>query len=155
MPDSSIPKSVRDDLYARFNKDALDTGIEIGGDGFLGRLIELDGLDTQWAEGFLNWVYGTVYRRRVLDRRTRELVTVGEHVVLGNDRAMKTHMKAALKFGAKREEIIEVCLNSAVYNGFPKAHHGLAVFYKAEKEYLDENKPKKPAARARKAGRRA
>jgi alkylhydroperoxidase/carboxymuconolactone decarboxylase family protein YurZ len=140
MPHSSVPQSVRDDLYARFDNEALDTGYDIGGDKFLERVAELDGLDTEWAQGFVNWVYGTVYRRRVLDRRTRELVTIGEHVVLGNDRAMTTHMKSALKAGATREEIIEVCLNSAVYNGFPKAHHGLAVFYKAEQEYLEENK---------------
>ena len=83
-----------------------------------------------------------VDRRRVLDRRTRELVTIGEHVVLGNDRAMTNHMKSDLKAGATREEIIEVCLNSAVYNGFPKAHPGLAVFYKAEQEYIEEAKSK-------------
>jgi 4-carboxymuconolactone decarboxylase len=139
MSEPIVSKSVRDDLYARFNKDALDTGYDIGGDKFLERIAELDQLDTQWTAGFLNWVYGTVYRRQVLDRRTRELVTVGEHVVLGNDRAMITHMKSALRGGATREEIIEVCLNSAVYNGFPKAHHGLAMFYKAESEYLKEN----------------
>jgi 4-carboxymuconolactone decarboxylase len=138
-------KNLYDDLASRFNKDGIATGYEIGGQKFLERVAELEGLDPEWAQGFVSWVYAGVYRRKVLDRRTRELVTVGEHVVLGNDRAMTTHMKAALLFGAKREEIIEVCLNSAVYNGFPKAHHGLATFYKAEKEFLEEQKAKKRA----------
>lgn len=142
MSDPLVSTAVRDRLYAKYSKDALDTGFDIGGEKFLERIAELDELDQQWTDGFLNWVYGTIYRRRVLDRRTRELVTVGEHVVLGNDRAMITHMKSALRGGATREEIIEVCLNSAVYNGFPKAHHGLAMFYRAEREYLEENKGK-------------
>jgi alkylhydroperoxidase/carboxymuconolactone decarboxylase family protein YurZ len=139
MGEASMTKKTRKKLYDRYDKDALDRGYHIGGDKFLERIAELDELDPAWTKGFVDWVYGTVYRRRVLDPKTRELVTIGEHVVLGNDRAMTTHMKSALRNGATREEIIEVCLNSAVYNGFPKAHHGLAVFYKAEKEYLAEN----------------
>ena len=121
----------REYLYSKYDNDALDSGYASGREGFLSRLEELDGIDEAWAKGFVEWVYGQVYTRRVLDPKTRELVAVGEHVVLGNDRAMTTHMKAALRYGATPEEIREVCLHTTVYNGFPMGHHGLEMFDKA------------------------
>src|SRR5690606_13043134 len=118
-------------LYGKYDKAALDSGYASGREGFLSRMMELDAIDEEWARGFVEWVYGQVYTRGVLDPKTRQLAAVGEHVLLGTDREMTTHMKAALRYGATPEEIREICLHTAVYNGFPMAHHGLEVFEKA------------------------
>jgi alkylhydroperoxidase/carboxymuconolactone decarboxylase family protein YurZ len=128
----------RDHLYSKYDHDALDSGYASGREGFMARMAELDAIDESWAKGFVEWVYGQVYTRRVLDPKTRELCAVGEHVVLGNDRAMTTHMKAALRYGATPEEVREVCLHTAVYNGFPMAHHGLEMFDKALAAHREE-----------------
>jgi 4-carboxymuconolactone decarboxylase len=146
---TSTKSSAREDLYTRYSRRGIDTGLEMNGDKFVDRVLELEALDPEWAQGFVNWVYGTVYPRRVLDPKVRALITVGQHIALGNWRAMVTHVKAALHFGATRQELIEVCLTSSVYAGFPKAHEGLAVFYRAEQEFLSEQRKRQPRSKAR------
>lgn len=132
-------EQLREQLYSRYDHTALDNALDLAGPQFYERLEWLEAsIGQEWVAGFMKWVYGTVYDREVLDMRTRELVVIGEHVVLGNDRALGTHINSALRHGVDPREIVEVILNTAVYNGFPMAHHALAVFYKAQQAFETE-----------------
>jgi len=74
----------------------------------------------------VDFAYGDVLARDVLDARTRMLVVVAALAALGTAQPqLTTHMGSALNCGCTREEILEVLLVVAVYAGFPAAMNGI------------------------------
>ena len=81
------------------------------------------------AEGFaselgdlsLDNVFGALWARPGLDRRSRSLVTLGLLIALGATEEMKVHFPVALRNGLTREELEEVVYHSAAYAGYPAA----------------------------------
>jgi len=70
--------------------------------------------------------FGDIFSRNCLDMKTRELVTIGIIATLGYaPERLKTHIKGALKFGASKEELIEVIMQVSSYAGFPAAVNGI------------------------------
>lgn len=70
--------------------------------------------------------FGTLYARNVLDSKTRELITIGALTVLGCALPeLNLHVKGALSCGATREEILEVITQMISYCGFPAATNAL------------------------------
>ena len=110
----------RAELFARYDRTALDTGIRLQGEFFLRVVDELDQLDPAFVDAWLRYIYTTLYNRGVLDDRTRVLVIIGECCVLDEDVQLPNHIRTALRVGATPEEILEVILQSAVYAGNPK-----------------------------------
>ncbi|MBN2028401.1 MAG: carboxymuconolactone decarboxylase family protein [Actinobacteria bacterium] len=73
----------------------------------------------------VEFVFGEVLSRPVLDLKTRELVTVAVLTALGNARQqLRLHIHAALNVGWSREEVHEIIMQQAVYAGFPAALNG-------------------------------
>ncbi len=79
--------------------------------------------------GFLlEFVFGDVLSRPVLDLKQRELATVAVLTALGNARPqLRLHIHGALNVGWTREEVHEIILQQAVYAGFPAALNGVAL----------------------------
>ena len=70
--------------------------------------------------------FGDIYSRPGLDLRSREIATLAALTALGNaSPQLKVHIHAALNVGCRREEIVEVILQMAVYAGFPAALNGM------------------------------
>lgn len=129
MPDATDPTtSERDRLFARYDNTALENGLRLKGDEFLTTVAGFDALDPEWTAAWLEWIYGDCYLRDVIDDRTRELVAVGAHTVLGNSNHLPRHIGAALRVGATPEEVLEVILQSSIYGGLPKALVAAAVW---------------------------
>ena len=79
--------------------------------------------------------FGELYTRDILDDKTRELCTVAALTVQGFALPeLRVHVKGALNCGASREEIVEVITQMIAYCGFPAATNGLL----AAKEVFDE-----------------
>jgi 4-carboxymuconolactone decarboxylase len=75
----------------------------------------------------IEFSYGDVISRRVLDDRTKELATVALLTALGTARPqLKVHIGAASNVGATREQIVEAIQQMAVYAGFPAALNGIS-----------------------------
>jgi 4-carboxymuconolactone decarboxylase len=79
-----------------------------------------------------NWlvefVFGDVLSRPVLDLKARELATVAVLTALGNARPqLRLHIHGALNVGWTREEVHEIILQQAVYAGFPAALNGVTL----------------------------
>jgi 4-carboxymuconolactone decarboxylase len=79
-----------------------------------------------------NWlvefVFGDVLSRPVLDLKARELATVAVLTALGTARPqLRLHINGALNMGWTREEIHEIILQQAIYAGFPAALNGVAL----------------------------
>jgi 4-carboxymuconolactone decarboxylase len=66
-------------------------------------------------------VFGSLWTRPGLDRRSRSLVTLGALIALRASEELKFHFPIALRNGLTVEEIEEVVHHMAGYAGFPAA----------------------------------
>ena len=95
----------------------------------------------EWAKktcGKVNVVefpFGELYTRDVIDLKTRELCTVAALTVQGFSLPeLKLHIKAALRCGASRAQVAEIITQMIAYCGFPAATNALMTM----KEAFDE-----------------
>jgi 3-oxoadipate enol-lactonase/4-carboxymuconolactone decarboxylase len=73
------------------------------------------------------YAWGAVWTRPGLERRDRSIVTLTALVAGRHFDELEFHLKAALRNGLTRDEIIEVLLQTAVYCGVPAANSAFAV----------------------------
>jgi 4-carboxymuconolactone decarboxylase len=73
------------------------------------------------------FVWGTIWSRPELPRKTKSLVTVAILTALHLPDELKLHLQAALRNGCTKEEIREVLLQAAVYAGVPAAREGFRI----------------------------
>jgi 4-carboxymuconolactone decarboxylase len=69
----------------------------------------------------LDFVFGQLWTRPGLDRRSRSLVTLGILITLRATEELNVHIAAALRNGVTRQELEEVIYHSSAYAGFPAA----------------------------------
>ncbi len=69
----------------------------------------------------LDHVFGALWTRPGLDRRSRSLVTLGALIALRATEELRYHFPIALRNGLTREEIGEVIYHLAGYAGYPAA----------------------------------
>jgi 4-carboxymuconolactone decarboxylase len=69
----------------------------------------------------IDHVFGAVWTRPGLDRRSRSLVTLGALIALRANDELKYHFPIALRNGLSLEEIEEVIYHMAGYAGYPAA----------------------------------
>lgn len=72
-------------------------------------------------------VWGAVWTRDGLDRRTRSAITLAVLTALGRENEIALHVRAALRNGLSQEEIREVLLHTAAYAGVPAANAAFAI----------------------------
>ena len=92
-------------------------------DAHIQRLHEIS---PEFARVNVEFPFGELYTRDILDEKTRELCTVAALTVQGFGLPeLKSHVKGALNCGASRDEIIEVITQMIAYCGFPAATNAL------------------------------
>jgi len=69
----------------------------------------------------IDHVFGALWTRPGLDRRSRSLVTLGALIALRATEELRYHFPIALRNGLTREEVDEVIYHSAGYAGYPSA----------------------------------
>jgi 4-carboxymuconolactone decarboxylase len=74
----------------------------------------------------VEFVFGQLWARTGLDRRSRSLVTLGILIALGQLDELKIHVVAAIRNGCSTQEIEEALLHSTAYAGFPRASQATA-----------------------------
>ena len=80
------------------------------------------------GECILDFAFGSIYSREGLSLRDREIVTISFLIAQGSPfTQLQNHMKGAINLGVTKEEIMEIILQSSMYNGFPKAIMALKV----------------------------
>ena len=109
-----------------------DTGMktrrEVLGDEHVDRATANAGSFGQpWQEFITRYAWGGVWTREGLDRRSRSIVTLTALVAGRHFDELEFHLRAALRNGLTREEIVEVLLQTAVYCGVPAANSAFAV----------------------------
>ncbi|MBU1671786.1 MAG: carboxymuconolactone decarboxylase family protein [Actinobacteria bacterium] len=111
------------EMRRHFGKDA-DAHIE-----------RLRRISPEFARVNVEFPFGELYTRNVLDDKTRELCTIAALTVEGHCLPeLKIHAAGALNCGATREEVIEVIIQMIAYCGFPAATNALIVVNEAFEE---------------------
>lgn len=131
---TTSPEERLEELEGRYDADAMATGQRLQGDHFLRTVHELDEVDPAWAARWMEWIYGFLYNRGVLDDKTRSLVVLGECTVLKHTNQLENHMRTALANGATPDEVLEVLLQAAIYCGMPPALSAVRVFRSTMKD---------------------
>ncbi len=101
-------------------------------DTYISQLAEIS---PEFAKVNVEFPFGELYTRKVLDEKTRELATIAALTVQGFALPeLKVHVRGALNCGASREEILEIITQMIAYCGFPGATNALL----SAKEAFDE-----------------
>ena len=89
----------------------------------------------EFAKVNVEFPFGELYRRDVVDDKTRELCTVAALTVQGFALPeLKVHVMGALNTGSSKAEILEIITQMIAYCGFPAATNALL----AAKEVFDQ-----------------
>jgi 4-carboxymuconolactone decarboxylase len=80
-----------------------------------------------FARMTIEFAFGDLYARDVLDLRSRELIAIAVLAANGNARPqLRIHVQSAENSGITKAEIVETLMQTALYAGFPTALNALA-----------------------------
>lgn len=118
----------RDAMKKKYGEKATETASRLLDERDVPAALEwAEDLDPQYMKLLVDFSYGGMYRRGVLDERTRTLVVVAQFVVMDEMEQLRQHIRTALKFASPRE-VFEVILQTGVYIGYPKVVRATRVF---------------------------
>ncbi len=104
----------------------LTTLYKIGGDEGLAPLNALAEIAPDLARYTVEFAYGDILSRPILDLRTRELCTVAALAAMGRaPTQLRYHIRGALNAGCLPSDVVETVMLCVVYAGFPAALNGL------------------------------
>jgi 4-carboxymuconolactone decarboxylase len=76
----------------------------------------------------VEFAFGDIYSRPVLDLRQRQLVTISALTTLGGaEPQLEVHVNAALNVGLSAREVVEAMLHCIPYTGFPRVLNAIFV----------------------------
>ncbi len=112
--------------------ETLSRGMEVRravlGDDYVDRAVAgRTPLTEEFQDFITRYVWGEIWTRPGLDRRTRSMITVAMLVALNHENELALHMQAALRNGVTVDELKEIVLQTAVYCGVPAANSAFAV----------------------------
>lgn len=119
-------------ILSHLRPDRLAAGMAVRratlGDEHVDRAI---GAATELSQPFQDYitesVWGSIWTRPGLDRRTRSCITVAVLAALRAEDELALHIRAAIGNGVTREEIAEILLHVAGYAGAPAANSAFGV----------------------------
>ncbi len=110
---------------------------EIDGEAGENVIESLKDISPDLGKYVIEYPFGDIYNRGILDNKTIEIAVVAALTAMGNAiPQLKVHINGALNVGVAKEEINEIMILMSVYSGFPAALNGTF----ALKEVLAERK---------------
>lgn len=108
---------------------------EIDGQAGVNVIESLKGISPDLGRYTIEYPFGDVYSRNILDNRTKEIAVVAVLTAMGNaSPQLKVHINAALNVGVTQEELSEIMILMSVYAGFPSALNGTLALKEVLKE---------------------
>jgi len=83
--------------------------------------------DEKFQEFITEFAWGSVWSGPVLDRQTRQLITLAILAALGQELEFKLHLRATRNTGVTQEQVREALHHVAVYAGIPAANSAFAL----------------------------
>ncbi|WP_433279200.1 4-carboxymuconolactone decarboxylase [Pseudonocardia xinjiangensis] len=99
----------------------------LGPDHVDAALSRADDITAEFQEMITRYAWGHIWTRPGLDRRMRSAITITALVAHGHYAELELHLRAALRNGLTKAEIVEVLLQSAIYCGVPAANSAFGV----------------------------
>ena len=84
-------------------------------------------LTDEFQDLITRYVWGEIWTRPGLDRRTRSCISVAMLVALNRSDELALHIRAARTNGVTVDELKEILLQSAIYCGVPAANSAFGV----------------------------
>jgi 4-carboxymuconolactone decarboxylase len=76
----------------------------------------------------VEFAFGEIYQRPILDLRQRQLVTISALTTLGGaEPQLEAHVNAGLNVGLTAREVVEAILHCIPYTGFPRVLNAVFV----------------------------
>ena len=91
-------------------------------------------LDLPFQDLITEGAWGTVWASDAITRRERSMLTLAVLAATGNFAEIPMHVRATLRTGASRRDVMEAFQHVAIYAGVPKANHAI----KLAQETFDE-----------------
>jgi 3-oxoadipate enol-lactonase/4-carboxymuconolactone decarboxylase len=79
-------------------------------------------LTADFQDLITRYAWGDIWSRPGLARRERSVAVLTALIALGHHEELAMHLRAAIRNGLTRDEIVEVILQSAIYCGVPAAN---------------------------------
>ncbi len=114
-------------LKHKYGDRAIDGLVRAQPEYALEHVAWCDGLDPHFTRLWLEFTYGGMTGRGILDERTRCLILVGQFLVMEDKEQLAVHIRNALNHASPRE-VLEVILQATVYLGYPKTMPAVRVF---------------------------
>jgi 4-carboxymuconolactone decarboxylase len=105
--------------------------------------------DREFQDLITRYVWGEIWTRPGLPRRTRRLITLATLVALNRPEELALHVRAALADGVGPAALKEVFLQAAVYCGVPAARGAFEVAREVLAATTPRRRARRGAARAR------
>ncbi|MYR06721.1 4-carboxymuconolactone decarboxylase [Gordonia sp. SID5947] len=112
-------------MLAAAHRSLYEAGLDVrsevvGADYVAESLARSAGSDGEPLQQFVTeTVWGSVWTRPGLDRRSRSLMTIGMLVALNHHAELAVHVRAGLGNGLNRDEIVEAIIHATAYCGVP------------------------------------
>ena len=90
-------------------------------------LARADATTAQFQEMITKYAWGHIWTRSGLDRRMRSAVTITALVAHGHMAELELHLRAGLRNGLTKAEIVEILMQVAIYCGVPAANSAFGV----------------------------
>ena len=109
-----------DEMREKYGAQSVDNAMRLNPDDFDEMIEWRDALDPHYAKLWMDYTYGGLFARRVLDDRTRLLVAIAQSVAIADLEGVESNIRAALGQGVAPREALEVILQAGTYLGIPK-----------------------------------
>ncbi len=123
-----------------------------GGEYTKGADADLDPALVPVRELLTEWIWGRIWTRKGIDRRTRSFMNIGILMALNRPHELGVNLRTAVSNGLSRAEIAEAILHAAAYCGVPAGVNAIGVarnFFRDEDQRDRAATGKKRASRAR------
>ncbi|TVP69093.1 MAG: 4-carboxymuconolactone decarboxylase [Rhodobacteraceae bacterium] len=84
-----------------------------------------DAFDTPFQSLITEAAWGTVWASDAISLRERSMLTLAILAATGNFEEIPMHIRATLRTGASRTDIMQAFQHVAIYAGVPKANHAI------------------------------
>ena len=116
-------------LKKKYGERAINTAARMHPKDFEVEMNWRDEMDPLYARLNLEFSYGGLMNRGVLDERTRLLVLIAQCAAMAETDYLDSAIRAALNGPATPREILEVILQTSVYVGMPRINRAARLFH--------------------------
>ena len=120
----------------------MKTRREVLGDAHVDRAeAQKSDLDTPFQTLITEGAWGTVWTSDAISRRERSMLTLALLAATGNFDEIPMHIRATVRTGASRSDVMEAFQHVAIYAGVPRANHAIKLAKQTWAEMETELEP--------------